>query len=456
MEYELSDAGTCRKRLVLKFSTEEVNKAFEESYNEINGYVQLKGFRKGKAPRRTLEKRFAKEAVAGAKQQLIEKPLADIVKDEKLQLLGPFMEPDNPGDPVSGQTYEISVEVDVAPEFELPVYKGLEIKQFPVEITDEKVDGAIDRYRKAFTTYQVVSEPAREDDVLLVDFISKAEGQEIINMVDQRLRVEGDILFGLPCPDLVATFTGAEAGQTKTLTITLPDDHPTVELRGKPATVEVTVKSVERGEMPELNDEFAANVGMNTLAEMRDRVRRNLINEAMIDSKIQEEEEMTKALTDLADFELPMNLVDNETNALVMQRRNQLLRSGAVEDEALEKQLDSYRPQAAEIATRQIRWGILAKKIADKENITVTPEEVQQQVESLASSYQTTPTKILQHIRKMGGLDPMIDEILSLKVVNFIRENSKNPTGGDTESVNTAAADSVAKAESETAGEGEA
>lgn len=457
MEYELIDAGPCRKKLVLKFSSEDIDKAFSESYDDINGYVQLKGFRKGKAPRRALEKRFGKEAAAGAKQQLTEKNLAEIVQKEELQIIGSIADISTEKTIAPGQPYELTVQLEVAPDFELPPYKGLELSSKGVEITDEKVDSAIDRYRKAFTTYHHVDEPAREGDVLLVDFYTRVDGQEIIGMQDQRLRVEGDILFGLPCPELVSTFTGAGIGDVKELTITLPEDHSAVELRGKPAKVEVTVKDVERGEAPELNDEFAASVGMNNLADMRERVRRNLINEAMIDAKIKEDEELIDKLVSAVEFPVPEEMVDKEADALVEQRRRQLTRSGAIEDEALERQLDTYRPEAREMALRQVKWGILARKIADKEEIKVTPEEVSQQVEALASSYNTTPAKMLKHIRNVGGIEPLVDQVRYMKVTQFITDNAVKPEGGDTESINAAAAESVTKVGDggEAAGEGE-
>ncbi|MCC8180105.1 MAG: trigger factor family protein, partial [Planctomycetes bacterium] len=88
MEYELNDAGPCRKTLLLKFSVEDVNKAFDESYTEINNYVQIKGFRKGKAPRHTLEKRFGSQATDAAKEHLVDTNLKDTVQKEKLQIIG--------------------------------------------------------------------------------------------------------------------------------------------------------------------------------------------------------------------------------------------------------------------------------------------------------------------------------------------------------------------------------
>ena len=455
MEYELIDAGPCRKRMFLKFTPEEIDTALDDSYAEINGYVQLKGFRKGKAPRRALEKRFPNEAAAGARQKLAETNIADVVKKENLQLLGGVTDKNRGEIPVQGKDFTIEVELDVAPEFELPEYKGLELAEQPVEVKDEAVDEAIDRYRKMFANYTEIDEPAEVGDVISVDFQAKMDDAVIMSMQDQRLRVEGEILFGLPCPDLVEKFKGAKAGDLVTLTITMPDDHPNVELRGRPAQIEVTVKKVERGELPELNDAFAAGLGMGTMENFRARIRDNLVNEAMMEARQKQEDEIVDKLLEAVDFEVPLDMVDSETDALVEQRRMRLVRTGVQNDAALKEQLDKYRPEAAKQALRKVRWGILASKVAEKEGITVSNEDMQMQIEALAQSYRTTTKKIIERIREFDGVAPMMAEILSIKVVQFITDHAKGgrlEKNADSESVNAAAAESVAKSDDQSCG----
>jgi trigger factor len=153
MEYELIDAGPCRKKLLLKFSASDVDAAFDASYNEINGYVNIKGFRKGKAPRRTLQSRFAKEAASGARQELTEKNLREIVEKEKLQLLGDASSKNQNALPAPATPFTVDLEFDVAPEFEAPEYKNIEVAEQSVDVADEKVTEAIERYRKMLANY---------------------------------------------------------------------------------------------------------------------------------------------------------------------------------------------------------------------------------------------------------------------------------------------------------------
>ncbi len=448
MEYTLIDAGPCRKKMLLNFTEQDIDAAFDESYREINDYVQLKGFRKGKAPRRALEKRFKNEAAGGAKRFLTEKNLSDAVKKENLKLIGSITDKHPNEVPTLGRSFTIEVEMDVAPEFELPEYKGLELVEQPVEVKDEVVDQALDRYRKMFANYEPVDGPAEVGDVLKLDFSATIEGEEVVSMKDQRLRVEGEKLFDLPCPDLVEKFKGAKGGDSITLGISMPADHPNPDLRGKPAQVVAAVKSVERGELPELNDVFAASLGMGTMAEFRERIKANLVREALLAARNKQEDEILDKLLGAVSFEVPLDMVDSETEALVEQRRMRLARGG-VKEEDLKPQMEAFRPDAAKQALRKVRWGILAGKIAEKENITVSNEDMAAQVEALAQSYQTTPAKVIQRIREFDGAGAMLSEILSIKVTQVLIDNAKggrldpNRKDTDTGSANAAAAESV-------------
>ncbi|MCC8109817.1 MAG: hypothetical protein LIQ30_12405, partial [Planctomycetes bacterium] len=220
MEYELIDAGPSRKSMKLKFSQEDVDNAFDQTYQEINNQARLRGFRKGKAPRRVLGNRFSKEAADSARQLLLDEKIPETAKAENVEILGTTRLVNTKDMPKPGEPFEANVEFDVMPEFELPEYKGLEIAEQPVNVSEKDVDDALLRYQKSFANYQEVDEPAKVGDILKVDFVTTSGGEEIMAMKEQRLRVEGEMLFGLPVPDLEAKFTGAKKGDKVELTIT--------------------------------------------------------------------------------------------------------------------------------------------------------------------------------------------------------------------------------------------
>lgn len=456
MEYELVDAGPCRKTLRLKFTPHDVDTAFDESYAEINNYVQLRGFRKGKAPRRTLEKRFASEAANTTRDALSDKNVREIIEKEKLHIIGNVVTKNNLSMPVPGQEFNLEIQMDVAPTIDLPEYKGLELQTQDKGVAVEAIDQAVERYRKMLANYEPIDESARVDDVVTVDFVARVGATEIMNQQDQRLRVEGDQLFGLPCPGLVEKFTGVKAGDSVNLTVTMPADHPEPDLRDKPANIDINVKGVERGQLPELNDEFAKSLGVASLAALREHIKAGLVRDSLMETRSKQEDEIIERLTDLIKFEVPADLINEELEDVLKQRRNRLLRAG-VAPANVESAIGEYRPEAEKIADRKVRWQIIATQIGEKEGIAVTNDDMQAQIEALAASYRTTPAKIIQRVKEMNGIVPMAEQILSLKVVSFIIDHAK---GGRmdpnrqkdvaTEMVNADAAMSVTKKPDET------
>lgn len=424
MEYELVDAGPCRKTLRMTFTPHDIDTAFDASYAEINNYVQLKGFRKGKAPRRTLEKRFASEAANTTRDSLSEKNVGEIIRNEKLHIIGNIVTKNMNALPVPGQEFHMEVQMDVAPDLDLPEYKGWELKHQDTGVAVEAVDQAMERYRKALATYEPISEPAQADDVVNVDFVARVGGNEIMNQTDQRLRVEGDVLFGLPCPHLVEKLTGVKAGDVINLTVTMPADHPEPDLRDKPANIDLTVRGVERGKLPELDDTFASNIGMPSLAAMRERVKAGLVREALMETRSKQEDEIIEALADQIKFEVPADMIAPEIEDVMNQRRQRLLRAG-VPPANVEASMPAFAEEAQKIAERKVRWNIIATKIGEKEGIEVTNDDMQAQIEALAANYRTTPAKIIQRIKEMEGVVPMAQQILSLKVVSYIIDHAK-------------------------------
>ncbi len=425
MEYQIKDTGPCRKLIELKFTAEEVDKSFDACYQDINSQVRIKGFRPGKTPRKVLENRFAKDAASDVVKALLRNELVPLTRKEKINIVGAYTLKNSDGLASPRQPLNLDIEVDVIPDFELPEYKGLELTDHAVEVKEEKINDMLERYRRMFANFQEVEEPVQKGDIIKVDFETKVGGEEIMHMEDQRLRVDGDILFGLPCPQLVEKFTGAKKGDFVELGITLPQDHPNPQLRNRDAQVEITVKNVERGELPELNDAFAEGLGVGTLSQLRERIRENLAREAYMEAKQKEEDEIVDKLLAAAPFEVPEAMVKSETEAIIQQRRLQQIRTGVKEDEAMYQQLDAYRPEAAKEALRKVRWGVLAARIGEKEEVKVSDNEVSAQIEALAAQYKTTPAKIVQRIREFDGVQPMIAEIQSVKVLQLIADNAK-------------------------------
>lgn len=448
MEKSIVDAGTCRKRLTLTFSTAEVAAAFDESYREIDNYVQMKGFRKGKAPRRLLEKKFSGEAAGAAAEHLSEKNIEQAIQESGLKIMGPIEKTRGAERAVPGEPYVLELEFDVRPEFDLPEYRGLELAPADLKIEESTVDDRLEHFRTMFAHYHDVEDGAEKGDVVNVDFRAEVEGREIMNMEDKNLRVDGERLFGLPYPDLVGKFQGVKVGDAVDLEVALPEDHPDQDLRDKTAQVRLNVKKVERPHLPDLDDAFAGNLGMGTLDEFRQRIRGSLAQDAMVAARTRQEQEVIDKLIEATSFPIPEKYAKSAEESFLEQRRVELTGQGVPDDRAAElmKEAEDVADQRAE---RQVRWEVIAAAIADKEELKVSNEELSEHIEALARSYKTTAAKIIQRVREINGLGAMMREILDIKVMQLILDAAKggrdDPEGpsAETEKANAQAADSV-------------
>lgn len=423
MKTEITEVAPCRQKLTVTVPADKVNEAFQSIYDELSGRVQIKGFRRGHTPRKLLEKRFAKDVAKDATAKLFQDSFIEALKEKELAPLG---DPDLKIEELEakeGAEFSYSTEVDVRPKFELPEYKGLELTEKTVPVADAEVDEQISRLQKAFAEYNEVEEGAAAEDYLLVDVTVTSGNEKLIDEKNQRLKVEGELLFGLECKDLVKTLTGVKKGAEKSLTLTLPQEFHKEALRGKPAEVKLSVKAVERGKLPEVDQRLAQMLGCDDVEKLKSRIRENLAADRKAEARRDMERQAVDKLIGTCKFELPEAFLKRLIDSQLIRNKMQLARMGATKELLAEKQAEMAKESAAE-SERTLRWSIISDAIADKEELEVTETEVQEHIEALAHNYQTTPAKMLKRIRDLNGIASMISEIRDIKVLKLLLDQA--------------------------------
>ncbi|MDR2391031.1 MAG: trigger factor, partial [Planctomycetota bacterium] len=452
MKVELTDIGYCRKRMCLAFDPEEITRALDESYTSINNLVRIKGFRKGKTPRRSLEKKFSSEAAGAARQELLKTHLAKALDDSRLRPMSP-LDDKRRNEPIRpGQPYVMEFEMTVEPDFVLPQYLGMELDSRPIEVSDADIDRFIEVTRYSLAKMEEVSGLAIEGDILTVNIRVVCEGEEIKRLEGQCLRVAGDKLFDLPCPELVEKFTGASPEDIIRLTLDLPMTHPVHALRGKPAEVEVAIKEIKRPVLPPLDDTLAVRLGTGNLGTLRRLVREKLTLEAAGRAMADQSEEIIDKLTVAADFQPPQDILDAETErriAIRLSEEKEKFKDNALYAEVETELRERLRPELRKNAARGVKWLLLCGRIAREENVQVNSEDMAQQIESLAKTYHVTPAQMAKRIRDFNGTDAMRAELLSMKVIGLIAASAKtgrlsiDRSAGETSAINAESAESV-------------
>ncbi|MFH0909973.1 MAG: trigger factor [Planctomycetota bacterium] len=420
----VEDVAPCRKRLSVELDAAEVDAAFDASLAEVRQAAQLPGFRRGCVPPKVIERRFGERIADEVKGKLFQKGLSDALKEKELSPLGA---PDAKLDDLAlsrGAAFRFSTEIDVRPKFPLAEYRGIELAERVLRVSEAEIDARVEELRGRFADHKPVEEPARVGDLLEGAVTFRAGETEIFQEKERALRVEGSTLFGIEVGDLVKPFAGATAGETRTLSFPMPADYPREDLRGQEAVVAIRVARVLRAELPAADEAFAKRLGLDSVEALRGELRRSLEADRAVSAREALERALADRLIAVNPFELPIGLVERQAEARLARQKLELVRSG-VPLEFLEKNDAEMKEASREGSERQIRRMIVFDAIAEKEKVSVTEADLQRHLQALAARYRTTPAKMLRHIQQENGLAAMEEEIRDIKVTRLLLDAAR-------------------------------
>ena len=401
-DIQVEDAGTLRKKVTVTVTEAMIDAKREEMFGELNTSAQVPGFRIGRAPRRLLVKRFGKEVDRDVRNALIGESLGAGLEKSGLTVLG---EPDIDLDaielPDSGDmTYQ--VEVEVAPEFELPELDGIKITKPVVAVTDDRIDEAIERMRLSEARYEPSDEPAAEQDMVVAQAKVGGEGIDETETV-VTLRVAPGQIEGLPLVDLGKELAGKKAGESVTMTAKVPAVHPNEAWQGKEARIELTIQEVRKRRLPEVNDAYAERAGYESLAELRERFAERMKAQVELEADRAMREQINEYLLSHTEFDLPEGVASRHA-ARVLQRRHVDLLQMGVSREQVDERMTEIEASVNEQANRDLKLTFLFQKIAEKQGIEVTEEEVNSRVARMAAMYRRRPERLRQELESDGTI----------------------------------------------------
>jgi len=429
----VEDAGKLRKKVTVTIPQASIDTKRNEMYGELGDTAQVPGFRIGHAPRRLIEKRFGREVATDVRNALIGESLGHAVETADLDVLGqPDLELDDIELPEAGDMV-FSFEVEVAPEFELPNLKGIPVEKRIVEVSDDRIDEYIDELRSTRATFEPSDGPAQDGDSLTASAKVIVEGADTVERDVVVLRAAPGQIEGLPLVDLGSALVGKNVGDTATLEVTVPEAHPNEEWKGKPATVEVTIKSLTSRVLPEAGPEFAKQLGFEGLEELREFVRGRMSERIEGEIARDMRAQVSKFLLDNTDFDLPEGVAARHTEGVLRRRYIELLRAG-MPREQVEENMTVIKAEAEQQADRELRLQFILGKIADEMEIEISDGDLNAMVAQMAAQYQRRPEKMRQELESDGSLeqvrtsmreDAALDKILADAEVTEIAEEPK-------------------------------
>lgn len=428
MNISIENIAPCRKLVRVEVEPERVEETFEEVIHHYRKMAVLPGFRPGKAPKEVIERRFQKEINDEVQQDLLRGCMKQLWDEENLRPLRlDNVEVLQFG---RGQPLQAVFTVETEPEFELPEYKGLPAKREIRSVTEEDVDRALELLRQQRTQYVTVNRPAATGDIAVIHYTATVEGRPVLEVAPEAkslaeargfwVRVDGRSFL----PGFGEQLTGAKAGDRRVVNLLIPPDFPTPALAGRPASFDVEVVEIKEPVLPPLDDAFARSYGAENLEALRAGVRRDLENELKNKLDRQVRVQLLRGLLERVHFDLPESMVEQETRQAVYDIVQENTRRG-VSREMIEQQKESIYEAAVQNARERVKLNFIIQRIAEKEGIKVSHEEIERRVAVLAALHQVPPQKLMEELRKRDALVKVYDEIAREKVLDFLQQHAR-------------------------------
>jgi len=416
--------ATCRRELELEIPAEEVSQAMERVAKDFARLAAVPGFRKGKAPIALIRRKFADDIKGEVLQSLVPEKVEKAVVEQKFQ---PVSQPQiDQLDFNEGQPLKFRAVFEVLPEFELGSYKGLELEMPSVDITEEDVTKTLDDMRERSATFAPVEGRAVENgDFAQVKLNGTPEGEGEPLQADSVLCHIGAEETMEP---FTANLTGANIGDHKKFDVDYPADYPDPKLAGKKYHYEVEVLGIKNKKLADLNDEFAKDVSdAQTLDELKTKVREGL--EHQRDHKHQDllREKVLGELVKLHDFPVPDSLVQHQMDVRLERVVRSLAQQG-VDPRAVNLDWVALRARQQDKAKDDVKAELIIDRVATAETIDVTDEEIEHELEHLASHSGESAEAIRARLTKQGALDRMKAKLRSDKTLDWIGQNANVKT----------------------------
>jgi len=434
MQVTIDHTGPCRKTLRIEVPAARVEGVRAEVLREFKKEARLPGFRPGHAPEPLVEKRYAKEIDEELQRRLVPESYREALTLHKLRVVG------NPAvrslECQRGQPLTFTAEVDVAPEFALPDYKGLPVKKHEHPVTDEDVTRTLDSLRDQQADFvDVTGRGLQTNDFAVLDYTGIVDGKPVSELTpDAKVLGENKGFWMLIAadsflPGFCDQLLGAQAGEKRQVLVDIPADFPQKPLAGKKATYFVTVTGIKEKKLPEVNDEFARKVGVESVEKLKEEIRKQLAAERAAEADSDVRRQIVDQLLARVSFDLPESLVAHETRSIIYDvvRENSLR---GVTKEQLEAKKDELFGQATASAKDRLRVSFILDAIAEKEGIKVEETEIDQRIAQMAVRYRTTPDRLRAMLAERDGLGEVEEQVRVSKTLDFLVANAKVETGG--------------------------
>ena len=419
-------------KLVIEVPAQEFEKALDEAYKKSRNKIAMPGFRKGKAPRKMIEKMYgASVFYEDAANIIIPDAYENAAKESGLEIVS---QPEIEVEQIEkGTPFIFAATVAVKPEITLGEYKGIEVEKKTAEVTDEELDTEISRVRENNSRMITVDDRAtQEGDTVIINFDGYVDGEQFEGgKAEDYSLVLGSHTF---IDNFEEQLIGKNAGDSVEVHVTFPDMYQAEELRGKDAVFYVEINDIKVKELPDIDDEFAQDVSdFDTLEEYKEDLKKKLLENKEAALEREKEEEVIGAIIENSQMEIPDPMVDAQTRQMTQEFAQRLQAQGLSMEQYMQltgltpqKMIDELKPQAL----KRIQSRLVLEAVAAAENIEVSDEDYDKEVERMAEAYNMEKDKLTGLIsdneKEQIRMDIAVQKAVELVVASAAEKSQEN------------------------------
>ncbi|MGD8407505.1 MAG: trigger factor [Thiohalophilus sp.] len=419
MQVSVEATGGLERRMTVNVDEETIASAVDDRLKNMTRTVKLKGFRKGKVPFKVVKQHYGQQVRDEVVGEVLQSTFYEAVSQEKLQPAGSPSFDDLKNEPGQGLAYTATFEV--YPDVELAPLADQTVEKPVTDISDADIDNMIETIRKQNISWQSVEREAKEGDRVSLDFTGKIEGETFEGGTGKGMQVE--LGSGRMIPGFEDGLLGAKAGEDRNLEVTFPENYHAANLAGKPVVFETHINSVEEAVLPEVDAEFAKQLGVESgdLDEMRKEVRDNMQRE--LDNRLRAmlKEAVMDTLLEANQIDVPKSMIENEEKALLQNMLQNLASQGMQQQD-----LSNINPQMFhDQAVKRVSLGLIMSEIVKDNDLKVDPEMVKARIQEIAAPYEHPEEVVKWYQSDRQRLSEVESLVFEDQVVDWVIEHAK-------------------------------
>jgi trigger factor len=406
MQKTVEDINPTKKRFIIEVPADVMENKMVEALRKIGRNTRLPGFRPGKAPISLIYKKYGKDVEAEVFERAVAENYLKAIKEEDVvPIAAPVFEKN---EFKRNSPLRMTFTIEIRPEIGELRYEGYVVPDEDIDVTDEEIENTMNHLLAEKSRYDKTDDKIADDDLVIVDYEIVEEEQKVN---DQFITVGSEIMP----PDISDALRGKKSGDQFEVNTTFPENFMNKNLSGKNLTLKGLIKEVKRIKRPDLNDDFAKDLGYENVEKLREGVRESIKRAKEDALKSRQKFEIVEQLVKNHDFHIPEGLLKEELDMLVAQEKSK-------ERDADE---DKLREDLRDKAVRNVKTNLLLDVIAEKENVNVTDDEVKMRIITMANSMYMSPENFVQqYLQSDGALNALRQNMVREKTVDLILQKA--------------------------------